>query len=216
LKRYWTVVVLILALLLIVFVLIEALGIPLLTHPSSWLDQGGLIGALVGVGLLVVDVALPVPSSLVMVTHGALFGVVIGTVLSVVGSTGAALVGFALGWRGGPLLSRFIPPEELVQADRLLARWGTLAIIVTRPVPVLAETTAIMAGAARLGWRSVTLAAFAGSLPGALLYALTGAAAASFQNGAVVFLLALLVAGVFWLTGRWLEPRLTRPEGERT
>jgi uncharacterized membrane protein YdjX (TVP38/TMEM64 family) len=210
LKRYWTVVISILALLLILFVLIEVLGIPLLTRPSSWLEQGGLIGALVGVGLLVVDVALPVPSSLIMVTHGALFGVFVGTVLSVVGSTGAALVGFALGRRGGPLLSRFMPPEERAQADRLLVRWGTLAIIVTRPVPLLAETTAMMAGASCLGWRSVTLAALAGSLPGALIYALTGAIAAGFQNGAVVFLLALLVAGVFWLTGRWLEHRLTR------
>jgi uncharacterized membrane protein YdjX (TVP38/TMEM64 family) len=216
LKRYWTVVISILTLLLILFVLIEALGIPLLMLPPSWLEQGGLIGGLVGVGLLVVDAALPVPSSLVMVTHGALFGVVIGTVLSVVGSTGAALVGFALGRQGGPLLSRFTPPEERARADLLLARWGTLAIIVTRPVPLLAETTAIMAGASRLGWRSVTLAALAGSLPGALLYALTGAIAASFQNGVVVFLLALLVAGVFWLAGRWLEPRLTKLECERT
>ena len=215
-KRYWTVVVSILALLLILFVSIEALGIPLLTRPSSWLEQGGLIGALVGVGLLVVDVALPVPSSLIMVTHGALFGVVIGTVLSVAGSTGATAVGFALGRRGEPLLSRFMSPEERVRADRLLARWGALTIIVTRPVPLLAETTAIMAGASRLSWTSVTLAALAGSLPGALLYALTGAVAASFQNGALVLLLVVLVAGGFWIARRWLKPRLTRPEGEHT
>ena len=215
-KWYWTVVVSILVLLLILFVLIEALDISLQTRPLSWLNQGGMIGALAGVGLLVADVALPVPSSLVMVAHGAIFGVVIGTVLSAVGSTGAALVGFALGWRGEPLLSRFMPPEERARADRLLAQWGTLAIIVTRPVPLLAETTAIMAGASPLGWRSVALAALAGSLPGALLYAMTGAVAASFQNRALVFGLVLLVAGVFWLAGRWLEPRLTRPEGERT
>ncbi len=93
-----------------------------------------------------VDVALSVPSSLVMVAHGAHLGVVIGTVLSVVGSTGAALVGFALGRRGGPLLARLVPPEERTRADRLLARWGTLAIIITRPVPLLAQTTAVMAG----------------------------------------------------------------------
>lgn len=214
-KRYWTVVASILALLLILFILIEALRNPLLMRPSSWLEQGGLIGALGGVGLLVVDAALPIPSSLVMVTHGALFGVVIGTVLSLVGSTGAALVGFALGRRGGRLLFTFVPPEERSQANRLFARWGTLAIIVTRPVPLLAETTAIMAGASRLGWRRAMLAALVGSLPGALLYALIGAVAARFHNGALVILLALLVAGVFWLAGRWLEPRHPRPEGER-
>ena len=166
--------------------------------------------------MLVVDAALPVPSSLVMVAHGTRFGVAIGTVLSIVGSTGAALLGFALGRRGGPLLTQLVPPEERAWADRLLVRWGTLAIIVTRPVPLLAETTAIMAGASPLGWRRVALAALAGSLPGALLYALTGAVATSFQNGALVFGLVILVAGLSWLLGRWLEPRLARPEGEHT
>jgi uncharacterized membrane protein YdjX (TVP38/TMEM64 family) len=62
----------------------------------------------------------------------------------------------------------------------------------------------------------VALAALAGSIPGALLYALTGALAASFRNGALVFGLVLLVAVVFWLVGSWLEPRSIRSENERT
>jgi len=218
-RRYWLVAGSILVSLLALFLLVEALGVPLLTDPSPWLEEGGAIGALIGVGLLVVDVVLPVPSSLVMVAHGALFGVVIGTTLSVVGSTGAALVGFALGRRGGPLLAGLVPAEERARADRLLARWGTLAIIVTRPVPLLAETTAIVAGASTLEWRRVALAALAGNLPVALVYALTGAVAASFENGALVFGLVfglvLVVAAVSWLVGRRLKPRLVEPESER-
>lgn len=215
-KRYWIVAGSILAFLLILFLLVEALGVPLLTDPAPWLERGGVIGALVGAGLLVVDVVLPVPSSLVMVAHGALFGVVIGTLLSLLGSTGAALLGFTIGRRGGPLLARLVPAKERVRADRLLTRWGMLAIIVTRPVPLLAETTMVVVGSSPLGWGRVALAALAGSLPGALLYALTGAVAARFQNGVLVFGLVLLVASSFWLVGRWLEPRLIRPESERT
>jgi hypothetical protein len=36
------------------------------------------------------------------------------------------------------------------------------------------------------------------------------------RNGALVFVLVLLMASSFWLVGRWLEPRLIRPESERT
>jgi uncharacterized membrane protein YdjX (TVP38/TMEM64 family) len=201
--------------LLTLFLLVEALNVTLLKEPSFWLEQAGVLAGFAGVCLLVSDVALPVPSSLVMVAHGALFGVAIGTLLSLVGSTGAALVGFAIGRRGGPLLARLVPVEERRQADRLLIRWGMLAIIVTRPVPLLAETTAIVVGTSPLGWGRVALAALAGSVPSALLYALTGAVAASFQNGALVFGPVLLVASAFWLVGRWLEPRLIRPESER-
>jgi len=206
---------LVFGILLTLFLLVEALNITLLKEPSFWLEQAGVLAGFAGVCLLVSDVALPVPSSLVMVAHGALFGVAIGTLLSLVGSTGAALVGFAIGRRGGPLLARLVPVEERRQADRLLIRWGMLAIIVTRPVPLLAETTAIVVGTSPLGWGRVALAALAGSVPSALLYALTGAVTASFQNGALVFGPVLLVASSFWLVGRWLEPRLTRPESER-
>jgi uncharacterized membrane protein YdjX (TVP38/TMEM64 family) len=218
-KRYRVVAVSFLALfliLLILFLLSEALGIPLLTDPSPGLERGGVLGALIGVGLLVVDVALPVPSSLVMVAHGALFGVAIGTLLSLAGSTGAALVGFAIGRRGAPLLARLVSAKERGQADRLLTRWGMLAIIVTRPVPLLAETTTIVVGSSPLGWGRVALAALAGSLPSALLYALTGAVGARLQNGALVFGLVLLVASSFWLVGRWLEPRLIQPDSKHT
>jgi uncharacterized membrane protein YdjX (TVP38/TMEM64 family) len=191
-----------LAVFLALFFLVEALGIPLLVDPTPWLKQGGVWAAVLGVALLIADVLLPVPSSLVMVAHGALFGVVLGTLLSLLGSTGAAVFGFWIGRRGGKLLERLVTAEERARANRLLERWGILAIIVTRPIPLLAETVAIMAGASPLGWGRTILAAFAGSLPPALLYALTGTSAGRFQNTALMFLFVLLITGIFWLVGR--------------
>jgi uncharacterized membrane protein YdjX (TVP38/TMEM64 family) len=161
---------------LLLFFAVEALGVQLLRDPTPWLRHGGVLAAALGVGLLVADVLLPVPSSLVMVAHGALFGVALGTLLSLLGSMGAALFGFAIGRRGGKLLERLVTPQERARADKMLARWGALAVVVTRPVPILAETTAIMTGASSFGWPRMALASFAGALPPALLYALTGAA----------------------------------------
>jgi uncharacterized membrane protein YdjX (TVP38/TMEM64 family) len=192
----------ILALFLILFLMVEALGVPLLTDPTPWMKHGGVLAAAVGVGLLIADVVLPVPSSLVMVAHGALFGVVGGTMLSLTGSLGAAMFGFLIGRRGGRWLELVVTAEERARADQVLKRWGALGIIVTRPVPLLAETVAIMAGtSSSLSWGRVALAALAGSLPPALLYALTGAAVASSQNTALMFGFVLLVAGFFWLAG---------------
>lgn len=204
-KRYWLVVGVMLAIFLLLFALAEWLRIPLLTDPSAWLNRGGIVAALVGVGLLIVDVALPVPSSLVMIAHGALFGVTFGTLLSLIGSVGAALVGFAIGRRGSVWLDRIVSTEERLRVEQMLQRWGALAIVITRPVPLLAETTAILAGASAMSWQRAMIASFAGSFPAALLYALTGAVAASFQNGALMFCLVLLVSGAFWLISRRLD-----------
>lgn len=206
-KRYWLVVGAMLAFFLILFGLVEWLQVPLLTDPSAWLNRGGVVAALVGVALLIADVVLPLPSSLVMIAHGALFGVVLGTLLSLIGSVGAALTGFALGRKGGAWLEKIVSPEERARVELMLERWGALAIVVTRPVPLLAETTAIMAGASAMSWQRVTAASFAGSLPMALLYALTGSVAASFQNGALMFGFILLVSGVFWFLSQRINRR---------
>ena len=205
-KRYLLLMVALMTFFVILFLIVEALGVPLLSDPTPWMKHGGILAACLGVGLLIADVLLPVPSSLVMVAHGALFGVWVGTLLSLVGSVGAAMFGFAIGRRGGKFLNRMVTPAEQSRANRLLARWGALAIIVTRPIPVLAETVAIMSGTSSLRWSTVMLASIAGSLPPALLYALTGAAVANFQSTSLMFGVVLLVAGLFWLVGRWFEP----------
>lgn len=217
-KRYLMISGGMIGLFLLLFLLIEALGVPILRDPMPWLGREDIISAAIGFGLLVSDVVLPVPSSIVMVAHGALFGVVMGTLLSLAGSLGAALLGFTLGRRGGRMLESLLTNEERGRADHLLNRWGLQAVILTRPVPILAEAVSIMAGASSLGWGRMMVAALLGSLPPALLYSLVGAAAANFQGTTIVFLF-LLSALLSIVAVRWAERviahrrnRLVHPE----
>lgn len=210
-RHYATVVVALLVVFLVLFAGAEAAGVPLLTDPSAQLTGAGPVAAAaLGVGLLVADVVLPVPSSVVMVAHGAVFGAVVGTLLSLVGSVGAALVGFAVGRRGGPVLDRLVPESERQRADALLGRWGALAVVVTRPVPMLAETIAILAGATpALSSGRVAIAAMVGSVPAAALYAVAGAAAAGIASVSLIFALVLALATVTWLVERTRARRST-------
>ncbi|MET1088737.1 MAG: VTT domain-containing protein [Arthrobacter sp.] len=208
-RHYITVVFALLLIFLAMFALVEAADIAFLTDPTGDLAGAGpYMAAAVGVGLLIADVVLPVPSSLVMIMHGALFGVVLGTVLSLAGSLGAALVGFAIGRRGGPLLDKLVPASERRRADDLLGRWGAIAVVVTRPVPLLAETTAVLAGASHsISWQRFIAAATTGSLPMAVLYAAAGATAVGFANLGLVFALALALAAITGLVERGLTTR---------
>lgn len=192
-----------LALFLALFGLTEALGIGFLQDPTAWMDrQGKLAAAAAGVGLLVADVFIPVPSSILMLGHGALFGVALGTALSLAGSVGAAALGFALGRRGGNLLARLVTPAEKARADELLRKYGALAIVVTRPLPLLAETVSILAGASPMGWGRLLAASAAGAFPASLLYALAGATSRGFGSGLLMMGLVVAVAGAFWWLGR--------------
>jgi len=211
-RRYALVALGIATFVLISFLIVEALHIPILVDPSDKLERGGLGAAVLGVGLLLVDVLLPVPSSVVMTAQGAMFGIVTGTILSWIGSIGAAMIGYLIGRRSTRLLTRFVSVEEQGQANRLLDRWGILALIVTRPLPILAETTAIMAGTSALTWRQVLVGVTIGALPAALIYAIAGAYTTSVASGLLVFVLVIAFAAVVWLIGWSVEKRFLLPK----
>ena len=206
-SRYWTLACSLLGLFLTSYLLIEALDVGFLNDPRSSLRSVGWAGAVLGVSLLVADQFLPIPSSLVMLSLGSLYGAPAGIALSLAGRVGMAAAGFATGRASGPLFGRYVSERERARADALLLRWGTLAVLISRPVPLLAETVAIVAGASPLGWSRVLLAAALGSLPEAVAYGIAGSLAPSFENAGLIWGSFLVIATGFWSLGRWIDRR---------
>jgi uncharacterized membrane protein YdjX (TVP38/TMEM64 family) len=206
--RYWAVAGTVLAFLLVGFLVAEAFDFPVLVDPTPGLAGGGVLGAILVVALLTVDAVLPMPASLVIVASGALYGTVTGALLALLGRVLMALAGYAIGQRGGLLVARLVPRDGRDRADELLRRWGLVTIVITRPVPLLAETVTILAGASSIGWGRVALAALVGSVPEAVLYAGSGALAHSVGEAALIWLALLIVVCSFWIVCRWADRRL--------
>lgn len=203
------------ALLLALFAITQALDIPLLSDERPSLGRAGIGAAALGVALLVSDVVLPVPSSAVMLAHGSLFGAVLGGLLSLAGSLGAAACGWWLGRRGTAWLDRVIAPAERSRGAEIVADYGALAIVMSRPVPVLAETVSVMAGALEMSLPRLLGFALIGSLPPAAGYAIAGAAAN--RGGVALPIIATLAAtsSLIWLAGRWRRRAVAPPPPKR-
>ncbi|OLT12824.1 hypothetical protein BJF78_23465 [Pseudonocardia sp. CNS-139] len=176
------------------FAAAEAFGVPWLAAPPPLGTQALPVAAAVGVGLLVADAVLPVPASLVMLALGGIFGVAGGAALALAGRVGGTLLAFALGRRLG---GRLGGPGERWSRD-LLRRWGAVAIVLTRPVPVVGETVAVLAGASPMSWPRAAVAATLGSLPEALLFAWAGAAAYGAGFGAALWIALVGIALALW------------------
>lgn len=168
---------------------------------------GGPELALLITGALTLDVLLPVPSSLVTISAGATLGFGLGTLVCWTGMTFGCLFGYWIGATGGTaLLRRVIGEGELAQAGRTADRIGAPALVLTRAVPVLAETSTLAAGAARypLGrFVIVTAIANAGI---AAAYVGVGAFALSMNSFLMAFTgaiaLPVLAWGVFRVVAR--------------
>lgn len=197
--------VLVLAMLLLFFV-IQVLQLPFLAEDTSFLlRQKRWVAGLAGVGLLIADVIAPVPSSFIMLANGILFGSTWGTALSVTGGLGAATLGYWLGAQSERAGKRWFGDEALVRANSFFRKHGIIAVIVSRPIPILAEAVSIIAGVSRMPAKKFFPAVFIGLLPTAIIYAIAGAYTLDLNGGLYAFLSVMLLAGAVWLIGRWMS-----------
>ena len=145
---------------------------------ASWFDPppSASLVAVGTVGVLAVDILLPVPSSLVSTLAGAQLGVLSATAVSWLGMTIGATAGFALArlW-GRPLAARLSSTDDLERMDRLSSRFGAWVLIVTRALPVLAEAAVLLLGASRLTWAQFLPAVMLSNLGISTVYSAMGA-----------------------------------------
>ena len=211
-KKYTRIALVIAVLILVSFLVVEALGIGILTDPTDKMEENSVLAAIIGGGLLLADVFIPIPSSVIMIAHGAIFGIAWGFLLSLVASVGGAMIGWWVGHRGSRWLDRIVTPAEKQQANEFIARYGLISIIISRLIPIVAETVAIMSGTTNLGWKRVLAAATLGSIPPALIYAIAGAAAVDFASGALVTASVILIAVLAWFIGKRFVPPIETTE----
>lgn len=193
---------------LLSFSLVQLLDIRFLSDPSYLLEKGGIWSAILGIVFLSADIFLPIPSSIIMIANGAIFGFYVGVALSLVGMVLSNLIGFYMGLKLKNWVEKTLQPEELEVGRNFIQKWGLVAIILTRAVPILSESVIIVAGTSGLPLRKVILPIILGLIPSVVLYALTGAYAMTFDNTIYSFLLVLFLSGIFWLITLQLEKKL--------
>ncbi|MCA9078937.1 MAG: VTT domain-containing protein [Planctomycetaceae bacterium] len=146
------------------------------------------------VTVLSLDVLLPVPSSAVSTFAGDQLGILGGTLASFLGMTLGACGGFAVArWLGPKLLPRLADAEDLQRLQSFDAKWGLWILLLTRPLPILAEAAVVLLGALRFPWRSFLIAITLSHLVIALLYACWGAWAATANQTGWALAISLIV-----------------------
>lgn len=125
---------------------------------------------------LATDILLPVPSSVVSTLAGSELGTALGALASWLGLSIGAVLGFGLARHfGRPLAARLASTEDLAAIDRIGERQGTLLIVALRALPLLAEASVLLLGAAQMPWRRFLPAVALSNLGIAVAYACFGA-----------------------------------------
>ena len=129
-----------------------------------------------GIGLLLVDLFLPILGTVVMSALGLVYGWFVGGLIASVGSVGAGLLAYGLARQLGRRAVLWLAGENgLVEGERLFGgEAGGWVVALSRWLPVFPEVVACMAGIARMSFWKFTAALCAGSVPMAFVFAWIG------------------------------------------
>lgn len=142
----------------------------------------GISAAVLG-GLLVGDVFLPVPSSIVSTTCGVVHGFIGGALVSALGMTVSCVLGYYVAKAmGRPLVARFVGARELSRLHQLEERYGDWVIIVARPIPVLAEASILFLGLGAMSFMRFIILVTLSNVGISLVYAAAGAWSAGIRS----------------------------------
>jgi uncharacterized membrane protein YdjX (TVP38/TMEM64 family) len=205
--RWLIISIVVLAVILVPFVLFEE-SFNAAAERVMQRDTSGWYTATAVAALLASDVFLPIPSSVVAAAAGVGLGFAWGALAVWTGLSLSCAIGYAFGAWAADAAKRFVGDAGMARAGRLAARYGDYALVLCRPIPVLAEASVIFAGIVRrpLGrFTSLTMWANAGVAMG---YAAIGAYSMRVDSFLLAFLGAMAVPALAMLAGRlWLSGR---------
>ena len=179
----------------------------------AWFAENSGIAWLAAIGLLVSDLALPIPNSLVMAALGIYYGPFAGGAVAAAGNCLSGLLGYALCRRfGRPLALRWLTVAELEASESLFTRSGGWAVALSRSLPVLSEVVCCMAGLARMRFSTFLLALVCGSASFGFTVAAIGSAGS--DRPVLTLVICALLPVPLWFA---VQAGLVRPlSGPRT
>ncbi|MGB9979922.1 TVP38/TMEM64 family protein [Methanobacterium sp.] len=160
-------------------------------------EPSKLIASIVIGSLLSIDIVAPVPSSILSTAGGYFLGVIGGTLISLIGMTISCLIGYWIGAKfGRPAALRFADSKEISRFESLQKKYGDWIIIISRSVPVLAETSVLFAGIGHMKFNRFILMATISNLGISVVYAAVGAYSAHINSFLFAFAAAILFPGI--------------------
>lgn len=136
---------------------------------------------IIGIFLFIVIMAfqgliVPIPSEVVLLATGMIWGIYVGGLMGIIGSMAAGLLCFYISKKGGrPLAEKFVGEKAINIADEFIKKHGIKAIIITRFIPFIPfDVISYTSGLVDIDIKKYSLGTLIGSIFRAFFYAFLG------------------------------------------
>jgi uncharacterized membrane protein YdjX (TVP38/TMEM64 family) len=138
----------------------------------------GFIGFFLFIAIMALQgLLVPIPSEIVLLATGMIWGWALGGFLGVIGSMAAALLCFYVSKRGGrPLVKKFVGEKAIDMADDLIQKHGIKVIIISRFIPFISfDVISYASGLVDIDVKKYSIGTLIGSIFRAFFYSIWGA-----------------------------------------
>jgi len=176
----------------------------------DWLNSYGKWAWAIAIVLLMADLFLPLPATLIMAALGYIYGPLAGGLISAGGSFASGVLAYWLcRMLGDHTAIRLLGKKEYDRGKRISASVGGWVVAVSRWLPVFPEVVACMAGLTRMPVRYFYLALASGSVPLGFTYAIIGNSGVD-NPSLAIGLSAGLPPLIWFITNLFLRARLLK------
>ncbi len=164
-----------------------------------------------GILLLVGDLFLPLPATIIMSAMGYLYGPWVGGLLASLGSFLSGLLAYGLSSSLGERGALFILGEKDFQKGKnLFSINGGWIVAISRWLPVFPEAIACMAGLNKMNFRKFVIALLCGSIPLGFVFAYVGYTGE--ENPYMALVTSALLPIILWIIAQRILRRLSKSE----
>ena len=135
------------------------------------------IGIFVFIAIMAIQgLIVPIPSELVLLATGMIWGWLLGGVMGIIGSMCAGLLCFYVSKKGGrPLAKKFVGESAIDMADDLIHKYGIKAIIISRFIPFISfDVISYASGLVDIDLKKYSVGTLIGSTFRAFFYSIWG------------------------------------------
>ncbi len=209
--RNWLIAILIGLLIIISFLIWGDWFVEIFTNDGaiSFLEGYGNWAWAAGILLLIGDLALPLPGTIIMSGLGYLYGPMVGGLLATIGNFLSGMLAFGLcrafGKKGA---ERLLGKADLEKGKRIFTSKGGWIVAISRWLPIVPEVVACMAGLNQMKTKIFVIALICGSVPLGFVFAYIGHSGVEYPTIAII--LSAVLPAILWIVAQYILRRLSK------
>lgn len=191
--------ILLLAILALVFL---SLWLPKVTDPllfREYIRQAGPLGYVLVILLIALSIPLPIPSNIVTISGGYVYGLIPGMILSFIGTVIGGSVSFLMVRKlGRPFLDKMVSHHHIVHFNYILKKRGFNAALISLAIPLFpADSVYFLLGLSTIRYHAFLALIILGNIPRYLI--INGIGSDLYGGFTARSLVLLLLASIFTL-----------------